>query len=353
MTVFQLRPSRRDVVKGIGSALVTAVASPARGREFYEGKQIHLVVGSDTGGGYDACARLLARHWPKYIPGSPSVLVRNMPGAGSLNAMNFVANVAPKDGLTVGAPQNTIGYEPMMGLSGGRQNARFDLIKLNWLGSMSKEVSVPLLWNPPPVSSLEELIATKRRVTTGSSGLSTPNSTYARLMNATLGTNFEVIQGYPSQSALFLAIERGELQGSGGPFYSSVVTSRPDWIAGKKVTLLVQIALEKHPSLPDVPLIFDFLKSEESVREWRLATAALFMGRPFVLNEGTPVESVEILRASFMRTMKDPDFLEEAGRFGIEVSPNDGSGVQALLNDMYSMPTDVIETVSNIFVPKR
>src|SRR3954471_262611 len=108
MTVFQLRPSRRDIVKGIGSALGTAVASPARGREFYEGKQIHLVVGSDTGGGYDACARLLARHWPKYIPGSPSVLVRNMPGAGSLNAMNFVANVAPKDGLTVGAPQNTI-----------------------------------------------------------------------------------------------------------------------------------------------------------------------------------------------------------------------------------------------------
>jgi tripartite-type tricarboxylate transporter receptor subunit TctC len=353
MTVFQLRPSRRDVVTSVGSALGAALTGPAYAKEFYQGKQITLIVGSDTGGGYDACARLLARHWPKYIPGNPSVLVRNMPGAGSLNAMNFVANVAPKDGMTVGAPQNTIGYEPMMGLSGGRQNARFNPIKLNWLGSMSKEVSVPLLWNPPPVSSFEELIATKRRVTTGSTGLSTPNSTYARLMNATIGTNFDVVQGYPSQSALFLAIERGELQGSGGPFYSSVVTSKPDWIKDKKVTFLVQIALERHPSLADVPLIFDFLKTEEGVREWRLATVALSMGRPFVLAEGAPAESVQILRTAFMRTMKDPDFLGEAGRIGVDVNPIDGSGVQALLKDMYDMPSDVIETVSSIFVPKR
>ena len=353
MKVVQLRPSRRDVAKSIGAALGAALAGPAYAKEFYQGKQINLVVGSDTGGGYDACARLLARHWPKYIPGSPLVIVRNMPGAGSLNAMNYVANVAPKDGLTVGAPQNTIGYEPMMGLSGARENARFDPIKLNWLGSMSKEVSVPLLWNPAPVGSFEELIATKRRVTTGSTGLSTPNSTYARLMNATIGTNFDVIQGYPSQSALFLAIERGELQGSGGPFYSSVVTSKPDWITDRKVTFLVQIALEKHPSLPSVPLIFDFLKSEESARQWRLATAALSMGRPFVLAEGTPAELVQILQMSFMRTMKDPDLLNEARRFGVEVEPIDGGGVQTLLTDMYGMPRDVIETVSNVFVPKR
>ena len=132
-----------------------------------------------------------------------------------------------------------------------------------------------------------------------------------------------------------------------------MISSRPNWIADKKVTLLVQIALEKHPSLSDVPLIFDFLKSEESVHEWRLATAALSMGRPFVLAEGTPAESVQILRTSFMRAMKDPDLLDEAHRIGVEVNPIDGSGVQDLLKDMYNMPKDVIETVSNIFVPKR
>ena len=281
------RRSRRHVITGMASLATTSFARAASVKDFYQGKQINIVVGSDTGGGYDACARLLARHWSKYISGNPAVVVRNMPGAGSLNAMNYVANVAPKDGLTVGAPQNTIGYEPMMGLSGSRENARFDPLKLNWLGSMSKEVSVPLLWKPSPVNSFQELIATKRSVTTGSTGLSTPNSTYAQLMNATLGTNFNIIQGYTSQSALFLAIERGELQGSGGPFYSSIVATKPDWLRDNKVMILVQIALEKHPSLSTVPLIFEFLQNDEQRLQWKLATTSLSMGRPFVLAEGS------------------------------------------------------------------
>ncbi len=202
------------------------------------------------------------------------------------------------------------------------------------------------------MGSFQELIDTKRRVTTGSTGLSTPNSTYAHLMNATLGTNFDVIQGYASQSTLFLAIERGELQGSGGPFYSSVITSKPDWIRDNKVEILVQIALEKHPSLPDVPLIFDFLKTEESIREWKLATTALSMGRPFVLAEGTPDDLVQTLRSAFMTAVKDPDLLDEARRIGVEVDPIDGGGVQALLKDMYGMPKNVIDSVAQIFVPK-
>lgn len=323
----------------------------ASAKEFYQGKQINIVVGSDTGGGYDACARLLARHWPKYISGSPAVVVRNMPGAGSLNAMNYVANVASKDGLTIGAPQNTIGYEPIMGLSGSRENARFDPRKLNWLGSVSKEISVPLLWKPAPVTSFQDLIATKRSVTTGSTGLSTPNSTYAQLMNATLGTNFNIIQGYTSQNAVFLAIERGELQGSGGPFYSSIVTAKPDWLRGNKVMILVQIALEKHPSLPDVPLIFEFLKTDDQRLEWKLATTSLSMGRPFVLAEGTPSELVDELRLSFTKLLKDPDLLEEARRLGIDVNPNNGTQILSLLNDMYDMPKDVIARVAKIFVP--
>jgi len=345
--------SRRKFIKTAACLTGTAVASPAYARDFYQGKQISLVVGSDTGGGYDACARLLARYWPKYIPGNPTIVVRNMPGAGSLNAMNFVANAAPKDGLTVGAPQNTIGYEPIMGLSGSRENARFDARKLNWLGSMSKEVSIPILWNPPPVSSFQELIDTKKKVTTGSTGISTPNSTYAHLMNAILGTNFDVIQGYTSQNALFLAMERGELQGSGGPFYSSVIASKPDWIRDKKVTILVQIALEKHPALPDVPLIFDFVKTPEGIQEMKLATAALSMGRPYVLAEGVPDELVNILKTAFMAAVKDPELLEEAGHIGVDINPIDGAAVQSLLVGMYNTPQNVVDTVAEIFVPKN
>ena len=351
MVSFNERPMRRQVLRGIGATALSVVARPALARDFYQGKQISIVVGSDTGGGYDACARLLGRHWPKHIPGNPSVIVRNMPGAGSLNAMNYVANVAPKDGLTICAPQNTIGYEPMMGLSGNKENARFNPIKLHWLGSISKEVSVPLLWRPSPVATFEELIRTKRRVTTGSTGLSTPNSTYAQLMNATLGTAFDIIQGYASQSALFLAIERGELQGSGGPFYSSIVTSKPDWIRDKKINILVQIALEKHPALPDVPLIFEFVQTEEHRLQWKLATIPLSMGRPFVMAEGSPPELVDILRNSFSRTLGDAEFREEARRLGIDVNAIDGQGVQALLREMYDMPQEVISKVAKIFVP--
>ena len=207
-------------------AALSLMACSASAQDFYQGKQIRLVVGSDVGGGYDAYARLLARHWSKYIPGEPQIVVQNMPGAGSLAAMNFIANVAPKDGLTVGAVQNSIGYEPMMGISGSKENDHFDVLKMNWIGSMAKEVAVSVFWNPPPVHSLQELIDTKKQVTTGSTGVATSNTIYARLMNSLLGTRFNVIHGYPGQASIFLAMERGEVQGSAGPFYSSLSDSQ-------------------------------------------------------------------------------------------------------------------------------
>jgi tripartite-type tricarboxylate transporter receptor subunit TctC len=345
--------TRRRILQGAATVASFAAVGSARAQALYQGKQITIVVGSGAGGGYDACARLLARFWPKYIPGNPVVVVRNMPGAGSLNAMNFIANVAPKDGLTVGAPQNTIGYEPLMGLSGSKENAHFDPTKLPWLGSMSKEVSVPILWNPAPVKSLQELIDTKRVVTTGSTGISTPNSIYANLMNSLLGTRFEVIQGYASQTALFLAMERGEVQGSGGPFYSSLITSKPSWIRDKQVTVLVQIALERHPALPDVPLIFDFVKKEEDIQQVKLATAALSMGRPFVLPNGVPDEQVAILRTAFMAAMRDPELIEEGRKMGIEIDAIDGAALGNLLGDMYRSPAQIVEKVAAIFLPER
>ena len=134
-------------------ALTGFVASSAQAEDFYQDKQIKLAVASDPGGGYDAYARVLARHWSNHIPGKPQIIIQNMPGAGGLKAANFIAHVAPKDGLTVGALQNSIGYEPMMGISGGKENAQFDVLKLNWIGSMAKEVAVTVFWNPPPVKN--------------------------------------------------------------------------------------------------------------------------------------------------------------------------------------------------------
>jgi tripartite-type tricarboxylate transporter receptor subunit TctC len=256
--------------RAVVSAVLSLMTYSASAQGFYEGKQIRIVVGSDAGGGYDAYARLLAQHWSKHIPGQPQIIVQDMPGSGGLTATNFVANVAPKDGLTVGAVQNSVGYEPMMGISGGKENAHFDVLKMNWIGSMTKEVAVTVLWNPPPVHSLQELIDTKMQVTTGSTNPATSDTTFPRLMNSILGTHFNVVNGYANQAPIWLAMERGELQGSGGPFYSSLKNSKPDWLRDKKITILVQMALEKHPDLPNVPLILDFAKTSQDRQEMEL-----------------------------------------------------------------------------------
>jgi tripartite-type tricarboxylate transporter receptor subunit TctC len=334
---------------GLVCVLACGAAYPLAAADFYEGKQIKLIVGSDAGGGYDAYARVLAKHWPAHIPGKPDLIVQNMPGAGSLKAMNYMANAAPKDGLNVGAMQNSIGYEPMMGISGGKENAQFDVLKMNWVGSMAKEVAVTVLWNPPPVKSIEELRT--KEVTTGSSGQATSNTIYARLMNATIGTKFNVIHGYVGQPDVFIAMERGELQGSAGPFYSSLKSSKPDWLKDNKVTILIQVGLEKHPDLPNVPLILDYAKTPEDRQEIELAVGSLLMGRPYVMPEGVPADRVKIIQDSFMATMKDPELIADATKLKLEINALDGKGVHDLLAKMYATPQPIIDKVTAIFVP--
>jgi tripartite-type tricarboxylate transporter receptor subunit TctC len=328
-----------------------ALSAPAAADDFYHDKQIKLVVASGTGGGYDTYARVLARHWPSHIPGNPQIIIQNMPGAGGLKTANFIAHVAPKDGLTIGAVQNGIGYEPMMGVSGGKENAQFDVLKMNWIGSMAKEVAVTVFWNPPPVRSIEEL--RQKEVTVGSTGASTSNTTFPRLMNSLLGTKFKIIHGYSNQPPIWLAMERGELQGSGGPFYSSLQTSRPQFLRDNKVTIVVQIALEKHPDLPNVPLMLDYAKTAEDRQEMELAVSSLLMGRPYVVPEGVPAERVKILRDSFMATMKDPALLQEAKKLKLEINPLDGPAVHDLLAKMYATPQPIIDKVTAIFVPQQ
>jgi tripartite-type tricarboxylate transporter receptor subunit TctC len=324
---------------------------PAHAEDFFEGKQIKVVVGSDPGGGYDTYARVLARHWSNHIPGKPQIIIQNMPGAGGLKAMNYVAQVGTKDGLTVGAVQNGIGYEPMMGVSGGKENAQFDPLTMNWLGSMAKEVAVTVFWNPPPVRTIEDL--TRTEVTVGSTGASTSNTTYARLMNSMLGTKFKIIHGYTNQPPIWLAMERGEVQGSAGPFYSSLRTSKPDYLQNNKITIVVQIALEKHPDLPNVPLLLDYAKTPDDRQEMELALGSLLMGRPYVVPGGVPADRVKILRESFMAAMKDPALLEDAKKMRLEIDPIDGNAVQRLLARMYATPQPTIDKVTAIFVPKE
>ena len=300
---------------------------------------------------YDLYARLLARHFPKHFPGAPLVVVQNMPGASSLNAMNYVANVAPSDGTYFGEMQSSIAYEPMMGISGGKENSKFDPLAVHWIGSMKKEVAVTTFWNPTSIQSIDDLKTTPVKV--GSSGASTANSIYARLMNSMFGTKLQVVEGYVSQVAIFLALQNGEIQGTVGPFYSALVETRPDWLRDNKVKLVVQIGLEKDPRLPEVPLLLDLAKNDADRAALKLAFQGLLMARPFVLSHKASKENVEIYRKAFLSTLADPEFIAEAKSLNFEISALDGATLQRLIEYMYATPPSIIDEVTKLFIPDR
>ena len=338
----------------VSIALFAGLASvPAVAEDFYQGKQIRVIVGSDAGGGYDAYARLIARHWPEAIPGNPTTVVQNMAGAGSLKAMNYVANSAPKDGTAVGAVQNHIGYEPMLGISGGGATdaVQFDPLKVHWIGSAAKEVSVVVIWHTSPIQTLED--AQKREVVGGSGGVATSNTIYARLMNATAGTKFNMVHGYKSQTEVAIALERGEVEASPGWFYSSFVSSRGQWLPEGKARIIAQVALEKHPALPDVPIILDYAKTPEDRQVMELALGSLSMGRPFVAPAEVPADRVALLQTSFMKTLANPALLDEAAKAKLEISGMSGEAITKLLSEQYKTPAPIVAKVKAILVPEK
>jgi tripartite-type tricarboxylate transporter receptor subunit TctC len=321
-----------------------AFAAPATAdavSDFYAGKHISLIVGSASGGGFDAYARLLARHMGKHIPGNPGFVVRNMPGAGSIVSANYVYNVAPQDGTVIGAPQRGAPFEQIFGNKG----PKFDPIKFHWLGSLNNEAGVLKVWHAHPVKTLED--AFKTPVILGSSG---PNDSeiYPALMNNTIGTRFQIIFGYPSSTAIDLAIERQEVFGQSHSF-SSAVQRYPDWKT--KFNMIVQLSLKKHPDLPNVPLIFDYLDArhlvpgvspDEAKSLWRLMLTQKVMGRPFMLGPGVPADRVAALRRAFSATVADRDFMADAGRQKREIVPVTGEEIQEMIRDVASAPKPVI-----------
>lgn len=348
------RRRRVSVLFGAAACAVLGIALPtiACGQTpYFKGNQVFLVVASEVGGGYDTYARLLSRHIGRHLPGTPSIVVQNMPGAGSLKAMDYIVNVAPKDGSYFGGMTSGVGYEPMLSITGSTGGAHFDPPAVNWVGSMAKEVAVTILQNPTPIKSFEDL--QKQTVIVGSSGATATNSIYARLMNAMFGTKFKIVEGYSGQPPVYLAMERGEVQGSAGLYYSSLVFGKPDWLRDRKVSIVVQIALEKSADLPDVPLLYDFAKTDEDRQDLRLALAGLLMGHPFVLPNGVPADRIDVIRNAFMSTVQDPTLLEEAEKMRLPITPLSGETVSKLVAEMYASPKPVVDRVRAIFAPAR
>ena len=305
--------------------------------DFYKGKSVDLLIGYSAGGGYDVYARLVARHLGKHIPGNPTVVPRNMDGAGSLRLANYLYTVAPKDGLAIGALARGAAFDPLFGSPG----AQFDAAKLNWLGSANNEVSVCAVLTTTGIMSVDEML--RRPVLMGGSGGAADTDQFVNVINGVMGAKMKLIAGYPGGNEINLAIERGEVEGRCGWSWSSVLSTHPEWLRDKKVNVLVQLSLTKHADLPDVPLIMDLARTEEDRRIFALVFARNVMGRPFVAPPNVPSERIEALRKAFIETMKDKDLLAEAEKTALEVNPVPGDDIQRIVLDAYQTPPEIVK----------
>jgi tripartite-type tricarboxylate transporter receptor subunit TctC len=305
--------------------------------DFYRGKTVTLTVGYSAGGGYDTYARILARHMGKHIPGSPAIVVQNLPGAGSLKAANLIYNVAPKDGTAFGMFGRGIALEPLIGSS---NSAQFDAIKFLWLGSGTDEAAVVVIWHAKRIASWADMLA--KPFTVGGEGTGSDPDVYALMLKNVFGVKLRLVTGYPGTAEMALALERGEVDGRASWSWSSLKSYKPDWIAQNKITLPVQLNLTKSPDLPNVPLIFDYAANERQRQILKLVLSRQTMGRPFMGPPGIPADRAAALRKAFADTMKDAEFLAEAKARGQEVNPVSGGDLDKLLAELYATPKGVV-----------
>ena len=320
-------------------------ASPAPAQtDFYKGQTVTIILSSAPGGGYDAVARTLAVHLPKHIPGNPTVVVKNMAGAGGIVAANFLYNVAPKDGLTIGGLQNNVPFEPLF----GTKEANFDSTKFHWLGTPSMETAILTIWSATTdVKTWEQAKTTE--LTMGSSGNNSTPSFYGRLFNEVLGTKMKIIVGYESQTHAFLAMERGEINGYPSVFYNSLTAAKPTWLKEGKIRLLVQLGF-KEPAIASVPYLPDLLTNEDDKRLVEAAEGPLTAGRPYLMPPGVPAERVAIMRKAFIDTFADPAFVSDADKRGLGVNaPRDGKALQAVIEGVYkNTPPALVERLKKL-----
>jgi tripartite-type tricarboxylate transporter receptor subunit TctC len=351
-----LRCFHHEVARRFGVALgavllVHAVNAPlaaAQGvADFYRGKQITFMVGSSPGGGYDAIARLVARHIVNHIPGNPGVVVQNTPGGGSLTMSNRIYRVAPQDGTVVGLVQRGV----LLAQLTKQPNVQFDVTKLHWIGSVSPEKSLVVAWNTAPIKIVQDLMT--KPLIVGGTGATSDLEASARLLNATVGTKFKIVSGYPGQADVSLAMERGEIQGTADWSWSEIKTRHADLLAGRKLTLLLQNALSKAPDLPDVPLAMDFIKDDTDRQVAQLYFGVKEVARPILAGPGVPADRVEALRAAFMALKDDADFKADAQTAGIDVDPTPAQKIDDYVKLTTSASPEVVRRLTEILNPSK
>jgi len=330
---------RRTATLALLALLILPQAASAQSTvaDFYRGRTVTLIVGYSAGGGYDTYSRILARHLGKHIPGNPTIVVQNMPGAGSLKMTNYLYNVAPKDGSTIGIFSRGMAMEPLI----GGTNVAFDSTKMTWLGSGTNEVSVFVTWHTSPVKTWHDIVT--KDFTVGGEGSGSDPDTYALLLKNAFGAKLRLITGYPGTAEIAIALERGEVDSRASWSWSSLKALKPSWIAEKKVNLPVQLNLTRGAELQDVPLITDFATSDKQQQMLKLILSRQEMARPYAAPPGIPDDRKAALRKAFDETWADPELLAEMKARGQEVNPVSGAALDKLIAELYATPKAVVE----------
>ncbi|MDB5641709.1 MAG: Tripartite-type tricarboxylate transporter, receptor component TctC [Hyphomicrobiales bacterium] len=329
-------------------ALTAGLSVPAAANDFYAGKQIVFLIGGDAGGGYDLYARALSRHMGRFIPGAPIFVPRNQPGAGSGTAAAYLASVAPKDGTYIGAVFPGVIIGPLLE---EKQQGLFDPTKFVYLGSADSGTRVCVTYQNSKIKTFED--AQKNKVIIGASAAGGSTRDYAYLHVNAAGAQFNVVSGYKGTVDIFLAMERGEVDGMCGLDWSSLKSQRPTWVSEKKINILVQNSIDPEPELErmGVPPIWKFVKSEQDRQAVEMVFSQQIFGRPYLAPPGANPAQVKVLRDAFMTTVKDPEFLADAEKSRLDVTASSGERVQGVVEKLYSSSKETVKRAKEIISP--
>ncbi len=326
----------------IAAATALSVSAPAAAQQDSGKRQVSITVGFPAGGTYHAITMLISRHMGRHLAGNPNIIVQPKPGAGSLVAANYIANVAPKDGTALGVVGGGVILEPLF----GNKKAQFDPRKLNWLGSISTETSICAVWHASKAKTLAD--AQAHQVVAGSSGRGSRTWTYPTAMNNTLGTKFKVIAGFKGASGIEQAWQNGEVDSFCGYGWGGIVARHPDWIRDKKFNAIAQFGYTKNKDLPDVPLILDLMKTDKDRAAMKLLVVDTYVAWPMIAPPGVPAATLASLRKAYLDTLADKALLAEAAKLRFEVDPVKGVDIQSRVSEVYASPKDVISHAKKI-----
>jgi len=326
---------------GCGPMSSPALAQTAV-ENFYKGRTVELVIGTTPGGSYDLYGRLIARNLGKHIPGNPTVIVKNMPGAGHLRMTNWLYNVAPRDGTVLATASQSIAFEQALGSDG----IQYDAAKFNWIGRAAQSVEVTFTWHTSPTKNIED--ARRRETVMGATGPTSPTVIYLKVLNVLAGAHFKIVTGFRGGPETELAMQRGEVEG-GSKSWPAMRVENADWLREKKVNLLVQYALERSPDLPDVPLLADFGHDTNARAALKFFTMGNAQGRSFMAPPGVPAERVAALRQAFLNTMRDPDLVALATARKIEFGPAaSGEAVGRLVAETLTVAPETVAMAKKV-----